>query len=78
MLFAKLLDDEDQIESVDNPITVGVGSRFTEVVGNLQQIQDIDPPIAVDIGRVWDFEIDFAIEVGEEMSFCLNQMSIES
>ena len=67
MLLTKLLGDEDQIQNVDHAIAVGVRGGFTEPVGDLDQIQDVDGSIAVDIGGVFGFEVDFAIEVGEQM-----------
>ena len=65
--MAELLGDKDQIENVDNTIAVGVWGGFAEPVGNLYQIQDVDGTIAVDIGETFGREVDFTVEVGEQV-----------
>ena len=60
-LLVELLGDKDQVKNVDNPIPIGIGSGFTQTVGNLHQIQDVEPPIAVDISGIWGFEIHLTI-----------------
>ena len=64
-LLAELLGDEDQVESVNDPIAIRVWGGCTESVGDLNEIQDVDTPIVVDIGEAWGLEVDFAIEIGE-------------
>ena len=68
VLLAKLLRNKHQIQHIDRSITVGVRRGFTKAVGNLNQIQNIDDTIVVDISETSGRDIDFTIEVGEQVS----------
>ena len=68
MLLAKLLCNKDQIKDIDHPIAVGIRRGFAESVSNHHQIQNIDDTIAVDISETAGRDIDFTIEVGEQVS----------
>ena len=61
------MGNKDQIQDVDNPIVARIRCGFAELVSHLHQIQDVDLPIAVYIGGVFALEVDFAVEVGEQM-----------
>ena len=65
--MTELLGDKYQIQNIDDTIAVGIWSRFTQSIGNLHQIQDIDPSIAVDISETFAREIDFTVEVREQV-----------